>query len=121
MSGRHDQSLLLDDIVDAAERLVDLGSDTPAGTLGLDRARNEMILWNLVVLGEAAKRLSDRARERFADIPWNGMARTRDRTAHHYEGIDWETVAGVLDTELPALLPRLVEIRDVLRAEFDAG
>ena len=46
--------------------------------------------------------------------------RTRDRITHHYEGIDWEIVQRIMTTDLPPLLPRLVEIRDTVRAEFDA-
>lgn len=121
MSGRRDGSLLLDDIVDAVARLIELGRSAPAGTIGMDRGHSEMILWNLVVLGEATKRLSEGTRARFDQIPWNAMARTRDRVAHHYEGVDWETVAQILSTDLPVLLPQLGEIRDTLRSEFDAG
>jgi len=120
MSGRRDESLLLDDIVDAVARLVDLGGNTPTGTIGMDRGHSEMILWNLVVLGEATKRLDGSTRARFAQIPWNAMARTRERIAHHYEGVDWETVAQILTADLPVLLPQLAAIRDILRAEFDA-
>ena len=121
MSGRRDESLLLDDIVDASERLIEIGSPVPAGMLGGDRGLAEMIQWNLVVLGEAVKRLRPETRERFQDVPWSAVAGTRDRIVHHYEGVRWHVVASVIAEELPALLPRFTEIRDLLRAEFDAG
>lgn len=47
------------------------------------------------------------------------MARSRDRIAHHYEGVDWSLVAQIVQDELPPLLPRLREIRDLVRAEFE--
>ncbi|KAF0209411.1 MAG: DUF86 domain-containing protein [Actinomycetota bacterium] len=120
MSGQRDESLVLDDIIDAARRLIDLGSDVPTATIGLDRDHNEMILWNLVVLGEATKRLDASTRARFTQVPWSSVARTRDRVTHHYEGIDWETVGQIIDIDLPVVLKQLVAIRDTLRAEFDA-
>ncbi len=120
VSGPRDESLLLEDITDCSQRLMDLGCGMPADYAGGDRSLNEMILWNLVVLGEAAKRLSHQVRDRFDDVEWEKMMRTRDRLTHHYEGIDWEIVQRIMTTDLPPLLPRLVEIRDTVRAEFDA-
>ena len=58
MSGPRDESLLLEDITDCSLRLIELGAGIPADYTGGNRPLNEMILWNLVVLGEAAKRLS---------------------------------------------------------------
>ena len=120
MSGRRDDSLVLDDILDAAERLVMLTDDSER-PLGRERAVNDQVLWNLTVLGEATKRLGLDVRGRFPDVPWGDMAETRDRIVHHYEGADWAILESILAEELPALLPRLREIRDLLRAEADTG
>ncbi|MDZ4168270.1 MAG: HepT-like ribonuclease domain-containing protein [Coriobacteriia bacterium] len=120
MSGPRDDSLLLDDVVDAAERLISLGSRVPRGWLGQDRDVNEMILWNVVVLGEATKRMREQTRLRFSDVPWELLARTRDRIVHHYEGVDWHIMTLIACDEIPGLLPRLIEIRDTVRTEFDA-
>lgn len=121
VSGPDDESLLLEDIADCSLRLIELGADVPADYTGGDRPLNEMILWNLVVLGEAAKRLPSEIRRRFGDVEWEKMMRTRDRITHHYEGIDWEIVLRIMAIDLPPLLPRLIEIRDIVRAEFDAA
>jgi uncharacterized protein with HEPN domain len=119
MSGRRDESLLLDDLLGAVTRLVDLGSSIPEGMLGANEGDNERILWNLVVLGESVKRLRRETRARFTDVAWSDMAETRDRVVYHYEGVDWQIIAGIIDEDLPALLPRLLEIRARLRAESD--
>ena len=120
MSGRRDDSLVLDDILDAAERLVSLWTDA-GETLGSDRAIDDQVLWNLTVIGEATKRLGLAVRERYADVPWPKMTRMRDRVVHHYEGVDWAIVASTLTVELPPMLPRLREIRDELRRQADAS
>lgn len=93
MCGRRDDSLLLDDMVDA---VTDCSN-------------------------EAVKRVRRETRARFPDVNWKQMAGTRDRVTHHYEGIDWEIVTRIITQELPVLLPRLIEIRDIVRAEFDAA
>ncbi|MDP2181834.1 MAG: DUF86 domain-containing protein [Actinomycetota bacterium] len=118
MSGRHDESIVMKDIVIAAKRLIELG-ESAHWSPDPDRDTGEMILWNLTVLGEAAKRVSPVGRERFADVDWSAMARTRDVIVHHYEGVDWEVVARIISDDLPALLPRLTTIRDAFRAEAD--
>ena len=121
MSGRRDESLVLDDALDAIERLIEIGTQARREFLGLDRDISEPILWNLVVLGESAKRLSGPLRGRFDEMPWSDMARTRDRITHRYDAIDWVVVAEIIYDQLPPLLPRLIEIRDTVRAEFDAA
>lgn len=121
MSGRRDDSLLLDDLVRATSRLLELGPQLPANGTEPQSALADQVMWNLVVLGEATKRLRPQTRERFVDVPWSAMAETRDRLVHYYEGVDWSTVAEIISGELAALLARLTEIRDLLRDEFDRG
>lgn len=121
MSGRRDESLVLDDALDAIERLIEIGTQARRESLGLDRDISEPILWNLVVLGESAKRLSGQLRGRFDEMPWSDMARTRDRITHRYDALDWVVVAEIIYDQLPPLLPQLIEIRDTVRAEFDAA
>lgn len=120
MSGRRDESLVLDDLVRAATRLIEVAGSLPAGALGGDPDVDEIVLWNLALLGEASKRLSPATRERFPDVPWKHFARTRDVLIHHYEGVQWQLVEQICAQDLPTLLPRLVEVRDQLRKEFDA-
>jgi len=121
MCGVHDESIVLETIVDAAERLIELGGRAPKGTLGLDRELSEQILLNLIVLGEATKRLSPALRVRFAEAPWSDMAQTRDVIVHRYDAINWFRVQEIIELDLPALLPRLREIREIVRAEFAAA
>lgn len=106
MCGQRDESLVLDDLVAAVERLLAVDAGTPAGELGQDRDLNEIILWNLIVLGEASKRLWPMLRTRFGDAAWSTLARTRDKIAHHYEGIDWSFVTEIIQANLP--LARLI-------------
>ncbi len=120
MSGGRDESLLLGDIVEKATRLIELGAAFPEDPAS-DCGYTEGVLYNVIILGEAAKRLPVSTRERFPDVPWSDMSRIRDRVVHHYEGIDWFALRGVMCGYLPAILPRLVEIRDTLRTEFDAA
>lgn len=121
MCGARDESLLLDDLIEAASRLMELGAGVAPELLGDDLQRREGLLLNLIVLGEAAKRLLPDIRGRFGEVPWADMAETRERVVHHYEGIDWGVVADIIENDLPPLLKGLIRIRDILRAEADQG
>ncbi len=114
MSGARDLSLVVDDLIAAAARLLELAPSVPAtGEPTQDVA--EMVLWNLTVLGEAAKRVPEDVRAMSPDIEWAAMAKTRDVVVHHYEGVDWVVIRGILADYVPSLMPRLVKIRAELR------
>lgn len=115
MSGRRDESLLVDDMIGAAERLIELARLVPSEGKP-EQEVAEMILWNMTVLGEAAKRLPEAVRAQGCDVNWRAMSRTRDVVVHHYEDVDWEVIRGIARTDLPQLLPRLVKLRDALRS-----
>ncbi len=120
MSGRRDESLLLDDMIQAAERLTQLAPALVDGGEP-DRPLAEQILWNLTQLGEAAKRLPESVRSARPDVAWSEMAQLRDVVVHHYEGVDWRVIRRIATEYLPAELPLLIEIRDELRREYDGS
>lgn len=51
--------LLLTEIIDAAERIIDLAAARSADDFVADRDRRDALLWNYTVLGEAIGQLSD--------------------------------------------------------------
>lgn len=46
------------------------------------------VLFELAVIGEAAKGVSEEARARLPEIPWADMAGMRDIVIHQYFGVD---------------------------------
>jgi uncharacterized protein with HEPN domain len=68
------------------------------------------VMFNLFVLGEAAKGIPADVRARYAAVEWRGIAGLRDVLAHEYFGVDHEVVWDVIATELPGLIERLGEI-----------
>ncbi len=110
-----DESLVLDDMIAAAERTMRYAAGVPAGELGADGEKSDAILFNLAVLGEAAKTVPAHVRDAYPEIPWASMAMTRDKVIHHYHGIDWTTVADIVENVLPELLPQLEQARQELR------
>lgn len=85
-----------------------------------DEMMKRSVLRSLEVIGEASKNLSSGVRARYPDIPWNGMARMRDRLIHGYFSVRWEIVLDVVQNEVPAVEPKIRAVYSALLAE-EAG
>lgn len=61
------------------------------------------VLQRIIVLGEAAKRLSEEFRQQHWQIEWKQVSGMRDRCVHGYNSIDLEIVWAVVTTDAPAI------------------
>lgn len=119
MSGRREPLLYVNDMYDAAVRIIDVCSDVPDELLRRDVNRMDVVLWRLTVLGEAAKTVPAELRAANPQVPWASAARLRDRIVHHYEGVDHDAIISVVRRDLPALLAMLEPLRAELREAWD--
>lgn len=63
----------------------------------------DAVLRNFEIIGEAAKRLSDKTKDRSSDIPWRDVAGLRDVLIHNYMGVNLNRIWGVVERNLPLL------------------
>ncbi len=82
------------------------------------------VIYNLQVMGEAAKRVPLEYRAANPDIPWRSMAALRDVLIHDYEGVDLAQVWAVVVRDLPelkiallAVLPPLEQLAEELASD----
>ena len=66
-----------------------------------------MVLWPLIVLGEAAAHVSDAFCAAHPDIPWRRIVGLRNVLIHDYSGVDMAAVAEVLQNHVPGLIRQL--------------
>jgi len=57
-----------------------------------DTMRQDAVVRELLIVGEAAKRLSDEFKVLHPDIPWRQMAGMRDILVHAYDHVDLDEV-----------------------------
>lgn len=69
--------------------------------------KQSAVFGQLVILGEAANRLSPDFRNAHSDMPWGRIIGMRNRIVHGYDEIDWDIVWRVAADELPKLRPTL--------------
>jgi uncharacterized protein with HEPN domain len=94
------------------ERLKDIGEAIAAiekyaakGRAAFERDEliQTWILHHLLILGEAAARVSDEFREGHPGIPWSQIIGMRNVLVHDYFGIDLDVVWRVIERDLPRL------------------
>jgi len=102
---RDDATLL--DILRAARLALEFRGGLEKAAFLTDLKTQAAVLHELLVLGEAAKRLSAAFREEHPDVPWRAIAGMRDRLLHGYDDVDLDLVWKTVDEDLPALVTRL--------------
>jgi uncharacterized protein with HEPN domain len=92
------------DIVLACRRIGKFLSGATESRFLLDDEKRWAVVSQLILIGEAVRRLSSDFRQLNATIPWNEYAGMRNRLDHQYEAIDWSIVWNTATAEIPALL-----------------
>lgn len=98
------------------ERLEDLAEAIAAIRSHLaSRARSDLkrdaVLYNLVIVGDAVKGLSDETRARHPEIPWKQIAGLRDLLTHEYFRIEMEEIDKVVQRDLAPLAAAVRALR----------
>lgn len=102
-----DDAARIQDIVDAARRIRDNVSRLDEATFGADDVLVRAVLYDLAVIGEAAKGVTATTRSRLSTVPWSDMAGMRDVVVHQYFGIDAALVWRAASVSVPKLLDAL--------------
>lgn len=61
------------------------------------------VLMRLIVVGEAAYRISEETRRKTPEIPWPKIAAVRHIAVHEYFGVNWEIVWSLASERVPQL------------------
>ena len=98
-----DEATLLD-IERAARLIIEFTRGTDVQDFLDDVKTQSAVLHQLLVLGEAVKRLSPAFRGRYPSIPWALIAGMRDNLIHEYDTVDLDEVWSTAERDVPRLL-----------------
>lgn len=101
-----DSATLLD-ILKAARLAVEFREEMDKRAFLDDPKTQSAILHQLLVLGEAAKRLSQEFREQHQKIPWKKITGMRDKLIHEYDNVDLDEVWKTARLDIPRLIKLL--------------
>ena len=73
------------------------------GSGSFDQKTSDAVLYNLVMIGEAAAQISEGTRGRAPQIPWTKIVGLRNLIAHEYFRIDLEVIQSIVSEQLDQL------------------
>ena len=114
MSTRSDDVTLLD-LEAACRDLIDFPGTAGQETFLADRKTQAAIRHQLLIIGEATKRLSRSFRDRNASVPWRAMTGMRDTLIHGYDTVNLIEMWLTATEDVPRLLTILESVRPLSR------
>jgi uncharacterized protein with HEPN domain len=105
----------LTDILEAAKLLRIFQAGRSRDDLNKDLLLRSAVLHQLFVVGEAATRLSQTLKDKYALIPWRAICGFRNFIAHEYFSLDSDIIWQTVTADVPSLETQVAEI---LNKEF---
>jgi uncharacterized protein with HEPN domain len=114
-----DPEVYLRDILEAINRIQVYTKGLSEAKFQADTLRQDAVIRNLEVLGEAVKQIPEEIRKSYPDVEWRKMAGLRDILIHQYFGIDVEVLWDVVANKLPGVEAGIRKILHGFRDEKD--
>ena len=75
-----------------------------------DTKTQDAILYNLIIIGEAANQISEDFQEQYYNIPWSAMIGTRNIIVHGYDQVKLQIVWKILQRDLDQLKTEITKV-----------
>ena len=112
----------IDHMLKALEALVRNSVDVDRDMLYTEDNVTKVLMYDLIVLGEAANNISEAFAKQHPEVEWADIAGLRHKLVHDYAGVNYDTLWNVVSKDIPALLPKIEAIYDTLPHEtLDEG
>jgi len=103
----------IQDIWNASQEILSFTADISAITLASDRRTQAAVLYEIIVIGEAANRLSPKFQAENPNIPWKDIIGMRNILAHQYDKVDSAVVWDAVSQDIPELIALLQPLLSV--------
>jgi len=97
-------------ILDAISRIEEYTRGISYEDFMNNHLRQDGVIRQIEIIGEATKRLSKETKERHPGIPWKDVAGMRDKLIHDYFGVDLDAVWDTIERDIPPLKNKLKDI-----------
>ncbi|MGQ0542715.1 MAG: HepT-like ribonuclease domain-containing protein [Blastocatellia bacterium] len=114
---RNDEEYL-QDILSACHAIQMFSSGLDRDIFASTDSVSSSVLWKLMIIGEAATRISDELKARHVSIEWNAMRGFRNILVHAYFKINHDLVWDAIQNRIE---PLQLAIRKIVEAEFSSS
>lgn len=109
------EELFLNDIIEAANAIEKFLANTSEGEFFVNELLQSAVLYKLIIIGEAAARLSNDLKNRHSEIPWKKIVAFRNIVVHAYFSVNWQTVWTAATEEVKTLKQ---QVQEILKTDF---
>ena len=98
-------------MIESIQKIQDIVGDASKNDFMNSRTKQDAVLYNFAILGEAAGRLSPALRQNNSDIPWGNMIGMRNVLIHDYVKTDFNFVWNTIINDIVPLRQKLLKIQ----------
>ncbi|MBT3583176.1 DUF86 domain-containing protein [Candidatus Woesearchaeota archaeon] len=95
--------IFLEHILDSIRAISEFSINLTEEELNTNRMKQNAIVREIEIIGEAIKNISQTLKEKHPEIPWRKITGTRDKIVHHYFGMNLEIVWNIIINGIPLL------------------
>lgn len=100
----------LREMLDTARKAVEFVRGRSRHDLERDDQLRMALLWAIEAIGEGSKQVSEDVKVSAPAVPWQDLARTRDRVIHGYVELDLDIVWEIVTADWQVLIAELEKI-----------
>jgi len=100
-------ALYIEDMLTYARRAADRVRGLSHHDFELTVEHQETVAYNIMIVGEAASKLSEETRAKYPTIPWNDIKGMRNQIVHGYAETERDTLWETATVDIPILIAAL--------------
>ncbi|PZO36543.1 MAG: hypothetical protein DCF19_21205 [Pseudanabaena frigida] len=117
MSLNRDYASVLD-IDKAISHIIEYVEGYDRASFFQDSKTQSAVIYQIAIIGEATKRLSQEYRTKYPEIAWSLMAGMRDKLVHDYDNLDLERIWMTVSQAIPDLSNKLKPLLDEINQSW---
>jgi len=102
--------LRLNDILDAANAIGDYIGERNIDQFKQDRQLIDSVLYNLLVIGEAANNIPENLQNQYPDVDWRNIVGLRNVVSHEYFRVNLDRIWDITQNALPAFREQILTL-----------
>lgn len=111
-----DPLVFIGHIFESIELIEEYTEGVSKETFVKNKNTQDSVVRRIEIIGEAVKNLPDAFMQKYSEVEWNKIARTRDRMIHQYFGVDLDEVWNIVKKDLPQLKKQIQKIKEELES-----